>query len=209
MSAEFESVPISALQHFAFCPRQCALIHIERAWEENLLTAQGRVLHDRAHEGGAESRRDVRIARALPLQSDRYGLHGVADVVEFHRQTNECWAPFPVEYKRGRPKFSPIDAIQLCAQALCLEEMLNVSIASGALFYGETRRRQDVTFDIGLRAETTRIAEEVRAMLSSGRTPPPVYSKRCDACSLLALCQPRAIARSASEYLARLLSAED
>lgn len=206
MPAEIESIAISALQHFAFCPRQCALIHIERAWEENTLTAQGRVLHDRAHEAGGETRRDLRTARALPLQSAAHGLHGVADVVEFHRQPDGAWQPFPVEYKRGRPKFTPIDAVQLCAQALCLEEMLNVAIATGALFYGETRRRQDVPFDDALRAETLRLTAEVRAMIASGRTPAPVYAKHCHACSLLERCQPRAVARSASAYLARLLS---
>ncbi len=204
-----DSVAISALQHFAFCPRQCALIHIERAWEENTLTSQGRVLHDRAHEAGGETRRDLRIARALSLQSAAHGLHGVADVVEFHRQPDGAWQPFPVEYKRGRPKFTPIDAVQLCAQALCLEEMLAVRIIAGALFYGETRRRQDVTLDDELRAETLRLTAAVRAMIVSGTTPAPVYAKHCHSCSLLARCQPRAVARSASAYLARLITAAD
>ncbi len=212
MSAETEpiSVAISALQHFAYCPRQCALIHLERAWAENTLTAQGRVLHEKTHEAGSESRRDFRIARALPLQSLAHGLHGVADVVELHRQPDGAWHPFPVEYKRGRPKFSPIDAVQLCAQALCLEEMLRVAIASGALFYGETRRRQDVVFDESLRAETLRLVAATRDMIASGRTPPPVYeARKCRACSLLELCRPRAASRSASAHLARLMAAAD
>lgn len=209
MSPADESIPLSALQHFAFCPRQCALIHIERVWEENSLTAQGRVLHDRTHEAGAESRGDLRLARALPLQSAEHGLHGVADMVEFHRQPDGTWQPFPVEYKRGRPKFTPIDAVQLCAQALCLEEMLATAIPAGALFYGETRRRQDITFDEELRKETLTLAAAVRAMITSGQTPAPVYAKHCHACSLIARCQPRAMARSASAYLAQLLAAAD
>jgi CRISPR-associated exonuclease Cas4 len=210
MSAETDSIPLSALQHFAYCPRQCALIHVERAWAENTLTAQGRVLHDKTHEAGAESRRDLRTARALALQSAALGIHGVADVVEFHRQPDDAWRPFPVEYKRGRPKFTPIDAVQLCAQALCLEEMLGGTIPGGALFYGETRRRQDVAFDDPLRAETRRLIAEVRAMLASGITPLAEYEPRkCRACSLIELCQPRATGRSASAHLARLISAAD
>lgn len=212
MSAEHDpvSVAISALQHFAYCPRQCALIHIERAWAENTLTAEGRVLHEKTHEAGTESRRDLRIARALSLQSTTHGLHGVADVVEFHRQPDGTWHPFPVEYKRGRPKFSPIDAVQLCAQALCLEEMLQAEISAGALFYGETRRRQDVAFDADLRAETLRLVVATRNMVTAGRTPPAVYeSRKCSACSLLELCQPRAVMHSAAAHLARLIAAGD
>ncbi len=209
MSAEIESVPLSALQHFAFCPRQCALIHVERQWAENTRTAEGRVLHDRTHEAGHESRGPLRIARALALQSAALGIHGVADVVEFHRQPDDTWRPFPVEYKRGRPKFSPIDAVQLCAQALCLEEMLSASIPTGALYYGETHRRQDVAFDDALRAETLRLITDVRAMIASGRTPPPVYAKHCHACSMFELCRPQAVTRSASSHLARLMAAQD
>jgi CRISPR-associated exonuclease Cas4 len=210
MSAEAVSIPLSALQHYAYCPRQCALIHVERAWAENNLTAEGRVLHERAHEAGSETRGDLRIARALSLQSTTLGIHGVADVVEFHRQPDGFWKPFPVEYKRGRPKFAPIDAVQLCAQALCLEEMLNTTLTGGALFYGETRRRQDVVFDATLRTETLQLIAEVGAMFAAGRTPTAVYElRKCRACSLLALCQPRASSRSASAYLDRLISDAD
>lgn len=209
MTAEPDSFPLSALQHYAFCPRQCALIHIERLWAENALTAEGRVLHERAHEAGGESRGDLRIARALPLQSAALGVHGVADVVEFHRQSDGTWRPFPVEYKRGRPKPEPIDAVQLCAQAICLEEMLGVAVPAGALFYGAQRRRHEVAFDAALRAETAQLATEVHAMLHLGATPPPVFAPKCRACSLLVLCQPQAVARSASAHLARLLAAAD
>jgi CRISPR-associated exonuclease Cas4 len=209
MPAADDSFPLSALQHFAFCPRQCALIHVERQWAENTLTAQGRVLHDRTHEAGSESRRDLRIARALPLQSAALGLHGVADVVEFHRQPDGAWRPFPVEYKRGRPKPEPIDAVQLCAQAICLEEMLRTTVPAGALFYGATHRRHDVAFDDALRAGTHALAAAVRAQLAAGLTPPPVYAPKCRACSLVELCRPQAVTRSASAHLAHLLAAED
>jgi CRISPR-associated exonuclease Cas4 len=222
MSAEIDSIPLSALQHYAYCPRQCALIHVERAWAENTLTAEGRVLHERTHEPGSESRRDLRIARALSLQSTSLGIHGVADVVEFHyapaasdisnlksQPPPHLVAVNPVEYKRGRPKFTPIDAVQLCAQALCLEEMLHHPISCGALFYGETRRRQDVVFDDALRAETRRLIAAVRAMLATGLTPPADYEPRkCRACSLRELCQPQAANRSASAYLSRLIAGQ-
>jgi CRISPR-associated exonuclease Cas4 len=209
VSAEPDSVPLSALQHYAFCPRQCALIHVERLWAENTLTAEGRVLHERTHGAGGESRGDLRIARALPLQSAALGLHGVADVVEFHRQPGGAWRPFPVEYKRGRPKHEPIDAVQLCAQAICLEEMLGVAVPAGALFYGEMHRRHEVAFDAALRAETARLAATVRALFAAGQTPPPAFSPKCRSCSLVDVCKPQAVARCASAHLARVLAAAD
>jgi CRISPR-associated exonuclease Cas4 len=205
-SADPLSVPLSALQHFAFCPRQCALIHIERQWAENTLTAEGRVLHDKAHEPGRESRREVRLTRSLRLESVRLGLHGVADVVEFHREAGECWRPFPVEYKRGKPKREPIDEVQLCAQAICLEEMFSTAVPRGVIFYGAVHRREEVVFDPSLRAETERIAAELRAMIAAGTTPLPEYAPKCRSCSLLDLCKPRAVGRSASAYLKRLFA---
>ncbi len=204
-----ESFPLSALQHFAFCPRQCALIHVERLWAENTLTAEGRVLHERTHEAASESRGDLRIARALPLQSAALGLHGVADVVEFHRQPDGSWRPFPVEYKRGRPKPEPIDAVQLCAQAICLEEMLGTIVPAGALFYGAKHRRHEVAFDAALRTETARIAAAVQAMLLAGVTPPAIFAPKCTACSLVDFCKPRVAGRRASAYLDRLIAARD
>ncbi len=207
--AEIDTFPLSALQHFSFCPRQCALIHVERLWAENTRTAEGRVLHERAHEAGTESRRDLRIARALPLHSHSLGVHGVADIVEFHRQPDGAWRPFPIEYKRGRPKAHSADAIQLCAQALCLEEMLHTSVPAGAIFYGETHRRLDVTFDDVLRTATRDLAARMQATLSSGRTPPPEFEPKCRSCSLFALCQPRLDRHRASAHLAKLLSAAD
>jgi len=184
--AESDLRPISALQHLRFCPRQCALIHIEQVWAENFLTAQGRVLHEKAHEPKHETRAGVRVTRSLRLRSLTLGLSGMADIVEFHSDGTVV----PVEYKRGRPKTDGSDALQLCAQALCLEEMLSVSISAGAIFYGQTRRRLDITFDQSLRDETIIAARELHALLDSGLTPPAVRMPKCDACSLLDLCLP-------------------
>ncbi|HDZ02544.1 MAG TPA: CRISPR-associated protein Cas4, partial [Nitrospirae bacterium] len=132
-------LPLSALQHLLFCERQCALIHIEQAWGENLFTAEGRIMHDRVDTAKHETRRNIRTEFGVPLRSLRLGLIGKADAVEFHKRGN-MWHPFPVEYKRGKPKQDNSDKVQLCAQALCLEEMMNVEIPKGALFYGKTRR---------------------------------------------------------------------
>jgi CRISPR-associated exonuclease Cas4 len=204
--AEDELLPLSGLQHLAFCERQCALIHIEQAWAENLYTAEGRVLHERVHDPDQVSRGDVRIEYAMPLRSLRLGLIGKADVVEFHRNmggTGEEWIPFPVEYKRGRPKKANVDKIQLCAQAICLEEMLDVDVPSGALFYGKTRHRQDVVFDAALRLETEKTAERFHALIEAGVTPKAIYRKQCDTCSLKNLCLPKTVEkrRSVDRYL--------
>jgi CRISPR-associated exonuclease Cas4 len=198
---------LSALQHYIFCPRQCALIHIEQAWEENRLTAEGRIMHERVHEEGNETRGSVKIARGVPLRSLRLGLVGKADVVEFHRIDKHTWQPFPVEYKRGKPKPDHSDKIQLCAQALCLEEMLSASVPQGALFYGKTRRRLDVAFDEALRKETEETASKVHQLIESGTTPSPVYAKRCESCSLIGECLPEKIGKHASvkRYLMRMM----
>jgi CRISPR-associated exonuclease Cas4 len=206
-------LPLSALEHYQFCPRQCALIHLERQWADNRLTVEGHHLHNRVHEQGSESRGDLRIARGLPLRSLRLGLSGIADVVEFHRATEDDpaalplpgargrWRPFPVEYKRGVQRHEPSFEVQLCAQALCLEEMLAVPIPAGALFYGLSRRRQDVPLDAALRAATERAAAGLHALVAAGRTPPPDPGPKCKLCSLLDLCRPDAAGRSVSRYL--------
>jgi CRISPR-associated exonuclease Cas4 len=182
-----DSLPISALQHWLFCPRQCALIHVERLWAENRLTAEGRVLHARTDGRAADRRKGVRTLRSVQIGSERLGLHGVADVVEL-----DGARIVPVEYKRGRPKPHRADEVQLCAQALCLEDMTGHPVPEGALYYGETRRRKPVAFDEGLRSLTLSIAEEARAALASGRLPAPVYDRsRCRACSLADLCRPQ------------------
>ena len=183
------SLPISALQHWLFCPRQCALIHVERLWAENRLTAEGRVLHERADAGGHETRKGIKTLRGVQIASAALGLHGIADIVELHGRPAQ---PFPVEYKRGRPKPHRADEVQLCAQALCLEEMLETPVPEGALFYGQTKRRKTVLFDEKLRTLTKTVATEARAAVAAGTVPPPLYEKRkCDACSLIELCRPQ------------------
>lgn len=203
---EDDLIPLSALQHFAFCRRQCALIHIEQIWSENLFTAEGRLMHDKVDSANRESRRNIRIEYGVPLRSLRLGLVGKADVVEFHKD-GDGWTPFPVEYKRGKPKTGNIDKIQLCAQAVCLEEMMNVEIMNGALFYGRTRRREEVVFDDPLRAETDLAARSVRELIESGITPVPEYSNRCKACSLYQQCLPEPCSKSkkASRYMDKIL----
>jgi len=200
-------IQLSSLQHYAFCPRQCALIHVEQVWAENRLTAEGRIMHEHVHDEGDESRGDVRIERGASLRSLRLGLIGKADVVEYHRQADGTWQAFPVEYKRGKPKLDHSDKIQLCAQALCLEEMLNVSIPAGALFYGKTRRRLDVAFDEALRQETEVAAIKTHELIEGGTTPSPVYAKRCESCSLMTECMPKTIQkkRTVESYLKRML----
>ena len=206
MYSESDLLPLSALQHLVFCERQCALIHIEQLWAENRLTAEGRQLHERVHEQESDSRGDVRIVRGLLIRSLRLGLIGVADVVEFHHQPDSTEQPFPVEYKRGRPKPGRCDEVQLCAQAMCVEEMLATPVASGAIFYGQPRRRLQVSFGTDLRDETEALAARLHLLQQSGHTPPPVYKKKCDHCSLLALCLPKAACKRASAYLHRAVS---
>jgi len=205
--AEDEPVPISALNQYSYCPRRCALIHIEQLWDENRATAEGKIMHERVHEQDRESRGAVRIEYGLPLRSLRLGLIGKADVVEFLRVGKDMWQPFPVEYKRGKPKHDHCDLIQLCAQALCLEEMLSVSVPAGAIFYGRTRRRLDVTFDKTLRRETEETADKARQLITAGVTPPPVYEKRCKSCSLIGECMPKTIGKRplVKRYLDRMV----
>ncbi len=200
-------LPLSALQHYLYCPRQCALIHIERLWAENRHTAEGRVLHQRTDQAQTERRRGVRTVTAMPLIHVGLGIAGVADVVEFHVD-EDGERIFPVEYKRGRPKLHRADEVQLCAQALCLEHMLDRPVDEGALFYGQTRRRKSVRFDEALRKITRDTIEATRALIESGRTPSAVYdTRRCDACSLIELCQPRLLGRreSVRDWLNRQL----
>jgi CRISPR-associated exonuclease Cas4 len=204
--AEEDLIPLSAVQHVVFCERQCALIHVEQVWDENLFTAQGRIMHERVHDRDRESRGDVRIERGLPLRSLRLGLIGKADVVEFHRTESGTWQPFPVEYKRGKPKPDNCDKVQLCAQAMCLEEMLDMNVLCGALYYGKTRHRLDVTFDQSLRVETEKAARKAREMIRDGVTPKANYTKKCKSCSLQVHCMPKlSKKRSVKTYLTRMV----
>lgn len=193
MFRDDELIPLSALQHFVFCPRQCALIHIEQVWKENLFTAEGRIMHEKVHSHAEGMEYGVRIERGRSLRSFELGLIGKADVIEFHLDKKGVWIPYPVEYKRGRSKVEDCDRIQLCAQAMCLEEELGISIDIGAIFYGKSRRRETVRFTPELREAARQAALQVRSLIESGVTPPPVYFKKCDSCSLLEVCMPKSI----------------
>ena len=206
MHREADFIMLSALQHYLFCPRQCALIHLEQQWAENRYTAEGRVLHERADSNKSERVGDIRIVRTLQIRSQRLGLSGQADVVEFH----DDGAVFPVEYKRGRPKKDSCDEVQLCAQALCLEEMLSVKIAAGALYYGQKRRRKSIVFNQDLRRLTESLADKIHELLDRGVTPSAEYGPKCDQCSLLQMCMPKSCGgnRPVRRYLARMLEGD-
>jgi len=206
MYAEADLLPLSGLQHLVFCERQWALIHVEQQWEENRLTAEGRLLHAKADEGPVETRHGVRIVRTLPLCSFRLGLAAKADVIEFPLNGD---APVPIEYKRGRPKRDSCDEVQLCAQALCLEEMMGIAIPEGAIFYATTRRRTAVPFTAELRAETERLALRMHALYSARSTPAPILMPRCRSCSLIETCQPGPLTKrgSARTFFRRSITA--
>lgn len=206
MYADDALIPISALQHYVVCPRQCALIHLEQDWVENTLTAEGRAAHERVDRGGAEQRGAVRQSYGVPLRNVTLGLVGRADMVEFHRSDTAQDRPFPVEHKRGKPKRGDEDRVQLCAQALCLEEMLNVAVPAGALFYGQKRRRLDVAFDAPLRSRVASVVEHVRTMVANNITPPPPPNAPCKNCSLLDICQPDIHGRSVRRWVANHLA---
>lgn len=256
--AEDELLPISALQHWAFCERQAALIHLEREWAENRLTTEGKQLHERAHSAQSESRPRGRTVRSLQVRSERLGLIGVCDIVEFLRPSETeaedasteggpdgaegdsrpphglveavrqvatgapptalaerfaGWTVRPVEYKRGKPKKNDCDRIQLAAQAICLEEMLQLSIPTGLLFYGETRRRTVVEIDVRLRARVEAGAARLREIFRDRRTPPPIEGPHCLKCSLHAICMPelsrRGSARAVWERRLKSTASED
>jgi CRISPR-associated exonuclease Cas4 len=185
---EDDLIQLSSLQHFVFCERQCALIHIEQLWTENFFTAEGRLIHDKADSYKYELRGNVRIDYSMPMRSLRLGLIGKADVVEFHRKDDGTWLPFPVEYKRVKPKSDDCDRVQLCARDICLEEMLNIEIPAGALVYVQTRRRTDVAFDEKLRRETEDAAKKVHELIEAGITSKTEDSEKCKKCLLLNLC---------------------
>lgn len=219
--SDSDLLPLSALQHYIYCPRQCALIHLEQQWTENRFTAEGRAQHNRVDRPEHETRDGIRYEYAVLLRSLELGLIGKADAVEFHpasetqqfksemsdlKSQEKMLRIFPVEHKRGRPKPTHCDWVQLCAQALCLEEMLGVEIGEGAIFYGQPRRREAVEFTPELRAETEATARLLHALIASGKTPPAEYDKKkCEACSLIEICMPKTH-RPASVYLADVLS---
>jgi CRISPR-associated exonuclease Cas4 len=206
-----EAIPLSALQHWLYCPRQCALIHNEQVWAENRFTAEGQLLHKKANEGPDEHRSRGSILRHLNVSSEKHGITGICDIVECSGDLRSPSSITPVEYKRGKPKAHRADEVQVCAQALCLEEMFSTSIPTALIFYGTTRRRTEVRLDDELRALTISTIAAVREMKAGGLTPTAEYdSRRCDACSLTDLCQPRALRlkRGATSWFQSRLSSE-
>jgi CRISPR-associated exonuclease Cas4 len=189
MAADHDDpIMISALEHWSYCPRQCALIHLEHTFDENLYTLRGAAVHQQVDEVDSAMEDGVRIERALPLWSQRLGLVGKADVVEFHDGV-----PYPVEYKHGPRREREHDDLQLCAQAMCLEEMTGKVVPRGAIFYHSSRRRREVVFDQHLRELVAQTVAAIRAMLSSKTLPPPVNDKRCEHCSLQESCMPTVV----------------
>ncbi|MDD3655075.1 MAG: CRISPR-associated protein Cas4 [Desulfotomaculaceae bacterium] len=225
--SEDDYLLLSGIQHMAFCERQWALIHIEQAWAENVRTIEGSYLHERTDNPFEdETRKDIRSLRAMPVVSKKLGLSGIADVVEFIRTGEELagitvrlkgrkgwWRPYPVEYKRGRPKPDDRDVVQLCAQAIALEEMMGVSINSGFLYYGQTRHRVEVHLDQELRAHVEQLAGRMHKMMAEGKTPKAKKGKHCSLCSMKEICQPDLTIRHrpVNGYLERMvdLEAED
>lgn len=203
MSAEMEPIPLSAVQHAVYCLRQAALIHLERLWAENRFTAEGDVLHSVADKSGTRRARGVRRVMSLALGSQRLNLTGTADLVEFAPDGTA----FPVEYKRGKPKLHRADEAQLCAQALCLEEMTGKPVPEGALFYAQTKRRVPMPFDADLRALTEAAVADLARVFTSGDTPPPTpHKSRCRACSLIDLCRPETHGRPARAWRDRMIA---
>ncbi len=214
-----ELLPLSGIQHFLFCRRQWALIHVERQWQENLLTVEGRLLHKRVDDPFfTEIRSGVIIARSVPVASYRLGLAGVCDVVEFTESPQGVelpgrqgrYLPAPVEYKRGKPKKEPCDEAQLCSQAICLEEMLAVTIPRGYLYYGETRHREEILLSSDLRALVEKMSDEMHAYYQRGYTPRVKTSKACRSCSLADICLPGLQEKTlpASQYIRQTIEKE-
>lgn len=209
---------ISGIQHFKFCRRQWALIHVEQQWEENVHTIMGELMHKKVHDPYiTEKRRDTLVVRALPVSSRIMGISGECDVVEFHKCEDGIklyghrglYSVYPVEYKKGKPKLTEEDKLQLTAQALCLEEMFSTEIPEGAIFYGETRRRDVVEFHEELRLEVKRMFQEMHQYYDRNYTPKVKYSKACNACSLKEVCLPKlGKAVSVKSYMNQILEEE-
>lgn len=216
--AEDNYLMISGIQHFKFCRRQWALIHVEQQWEENVHTVMGKLMHKKVHDPYImEKRRDTLVVRALPVSSRTMGVSGECDVVEFHKCENGIklyghrglYSVYPVEYKKGKPKLTEEDKLQLTAQALCLEEMFSTEIPEGAIFYGETRRRDVVEFREELRLEVKRMFQEMHQYYDRNYTPKVKYSKACNACSLKEVCLPKlGKAVSVKSYMNQILEEE-
>lgn len=207
MYTEDDFIMISALQHYIFCPRQCALIHIDDVWQENLFTVRGEILHEKVDTDSYEKRGDVKTVRGLRIHSYKYGIVGRCDVVEF-RQTSKGKEVLPVEFKAGQPKEDISDKVQLCAQVFCLEEMLNTQINKAAFFYGKIRRRNLIDIDLQLRTQTEDVINSARRLISEKRIPIIEYSAKCRNCSLINVCQPKAMNKRKLQNYMKALYAE-
>lgn len=226
MFTEDDLLPLSGLQHVVYCERRFALVHVEQVWADNAYTVEGSHAHARAHHADEEeSRGDVRIVRSLAVRSFRLGVSGKTDVVEFHRlPEDDCgtcgasieglpgrWRVFPVEYKRGVARHERCYEVQLCGQAMCLEEVLHVGIDAGCLFYGASHKRVDVPFTEAVRGGTVQAAQRMHELYAAQVTPPATKEPKCEGCSLLPVCMP-SVARgrsSAVRYLVRALQEAD
>lgn len=216
---EEELLALSGIQHFAFCPRQWALIHIEKQWLENLRTIQGKQLHERVDNPDFfETRGGILITRSVPLSSYNLGIYGVADLIEFHaveeggitlKGRSGKWYPIPIEYKKGRPKQNDVDEVQLCAQAICLEEMLSIAISHGYIYYGETRHRIKVEFSPELRNSVFEKTEQMHTLFHQKVTPKPISpGKHCKSCSMENVCLPKLTFKqpNVTQYINKYLS---
>lgn len=190
--SEDDFIMISALQHYIYCPRQCGLIHVDDVWQENLFTTKGNILHEKVDTDTYETRGATKTVRGLRIHSLQHGIVGRCDVVEFIKSKNGEQI-IPVEFKSGQPKEDISDKVQLCAQAICLEEMLNIPINSGAFFYGKIRRRNYIEIDDQLRSETINVISEVRKIIETKKVPKIEYTQKCRNCSLYSICQPKAM----------------
>ncbi len=210
MESSNDYLMISALQHYAFCSRQFALIHLEQAWEENRFTAEGRLLHERVDSGTSEQRGKLRSERGVLLVSNQHQIKGKMDLLEIEKLADDSLRYFPVEYKRGKPKTADWDRVQVCAQALCIEEMRNTRVTEGAIWYWEVRKRELVVIDDTLRANTLAMITGAQAIWASAKTPAPIADEsRCRACSLIDICQPEAFRKDHSQqYVTDLFSKE-
>ena len=216
MYEEDDLLMLSGIQHFAFCQRQWALIHIEQQWEENSLTLQGNWLHRNVDNPYAmERNKDTVLLRSVAVVSYRLGMYGIADLIEFTPSTtkdnamvlpkyNGFWLPYPIEYKHGRPKEDETDEVQLCAQAMCLEEMYNIAVSKGAFYYGQTKHRLEVTFTNALRQRVEEYASQMHRLYESGITPKADYESKCRSCSIINQCFPARHACNARQYLNQL-----
>ena len=215
MFSDEDLLQISGLQHLMFCERRWALIYMEMEWEENVRTVEGKQLHESVHKQGASTRSGVRVARGLRLRSLSLGLTGQADLVEFHASDDGApipglsgrWLPYPVEYKRGRKRYENADEAQLCAQALCLEEMLGVTVLKGAIFYGQPRKRSEIDLYFALRGEVSRLCSRARELYSNQTIPSPRLGRHCSNCSIEDICMPNlAAVDKSAEYVTGLLN---